>query len=127
MVDCQDEQAKSSSQSNEKIKSHTLSFKLLVVKHAKMSSTGAAERKFEVNRKTIIKWIQNKSKIQNKVSSKNWGSFAKKLDGGGRKIKDIDLEEMLLWMDNFTKIKELTSVTEAYSKESQDIWRGKSC
>ena len=71
MVDCQDEQAKSSSQSNEKIKSHTLSFKLLVVKHAKMSSTGAAERKFEVNRKTIIKWIQNKSKIQNKVSSKN--------------------------------------------------------
>ena len=127
MVDCQDEQAKSSSQSNEKIKSYTLSFKLLVVKHAKMSSTGAAERKFEVNRKTIIKWIQNKSKIQNKVSSKNWGSFAKKLDGGGRKIKDMDLEEMLLWMDNFTKIKELTSVTEAYSKESQDIWRGKSC
>ena len=127
MVDCQDEQAKSSSQSNEKIKSHTLSFKLLVVKHAKMSSTGAAERKFGVNRKTIIKWLQNKSKIQNKVSSKNWGSFAKKLDGGGRKIKDIDLEEMLLWMDNFTKIKEHTSVTEAYSKESQDIWRGKSC
>ena len=71
MVDCQDEQAKSSSQSNEKIKSYTLSFELLVVKHAKMSSTGAAERKFGVNRKTIRKWIQNKSKIQNKVSSKN--------------------------------------------------------
>ena len=127
MVDCQDEQAKSSSQSNEKIKSYTLSFKLLVVKHAKMSSTGAAERKFGVNRKTIRKWIQNKSKIQNKVSSKNWGSFAKKLDGGGRKIKDMDLEEMLLWIDNFTKIKELTSITETYSKESQDICRGKSC
>ena len=71
MVDCQDEQAKSSSQSNEKIKSHTLSFKLLVVKHAKMSSTGAAEQKFGVNRKTIRKWIQTKSEIQNKVSSKN--------------------------------------------------------
>ena len=127
MVDCQDEQAKSSSQSNEKIKSYTLSFKLLVVKHAKMSSTGAAERKFGVNRKTIRKWIQNKSKIQNKVSSKNWDSFAKKLDGGGRKIKDMDLEEMLLWIDNFTKIKELTSITETYSKESQDICRGKSC
>ena len=43
MVDCQDEQAKSYSQINEEIKSYTLSFKLLVVKHAKMSSTGAAE------------------------------------------------------------------------------------
>ena len=31
-----------------------------------------------------------------KNSSKNWGSFAKKLDGGGRKIKDMDLGEMLL-------------------------------
>ena len=35
MVDCQDEQAKSYSQINEEIKSYTLSFKLLVVKHAK--------------------------------------------------------------------------------------------
>ena len=34
--------------------------------------------------------------MQNKVSVKNRGSFAKKLDGGGRKIKDMDLEEMLL-------------------------------
>ena len=71
MVDCQDEQAKSSSQSNEKIKSNTLSFKLLVVKHAKMSATGAAEGKFGVDRKTIRQWIQNESKIQNKVRTKN--------------------------------------------------------
>ena len=51
MVDCQEEQAKSSS--HKKIKSYTLSFKLLVVKHAKMSSTGAAEQKFRVDRKRI--------------------------------------------------------------------------
>ena len=49
-----------------------------------------------VDRKRIREWIQNESKIQNKVSSKNRGSFAKKLGGGGRKIKDMDLEEMLL-------------------------------
>ena len=73
-----------------------LSFKLLVVKHAKMSSIGAAERKFGVDRKRIREWIQNESKIPNKFCSKNRGRFAKKLDGGGRKIKDIDLEEMLL-------------------------------
>ena len=30
-------------------------------------------------------------------------------------------------IDNFTKIKELASVTETYSKESQDICREKSC
>ena len=61
-----------------------------------MSSIGAAERKFGVDRKRIREWIQNESKIQNKFCSKNQGRFAKKLDGGGRKIKDIDLEEMLL-------------------------------
>ena len=49
-----------------------------------------------VDRKRIKEWIQNESNIQNKVSSKNTGSFAKKLDGGGRKIKDMDLEEMFL-------------------------------
>ena len=96
MVDCQEEQAKSSSHKNEKIKLYALSFKLLVVKDAKMSSVGAAEGKFGVDRKRIREWIQNESKIQNKVSSKNTGSFAKKLDGGGRKIKYIDLEEMFL-------------------------------
>ena len=57
MVDCQEEQAKSSFHKNEKIKSYTLSFKLLVVNHAKMSSIGAAEWKFGVDRKRIRKWI----------------------------------------------------------------------
>ena len=42
MVDCQKEQEKSSSHKNEKIKLYTLSFKLLVIKHAKMSKIGAA-------------------------------------------------------------------------------------
>ena len=42
MVDCQKEQAKSSPHKNEKIKLYTLSFKLLVIKHAKMSKIGAA-------------------------------------------------------------------------------------
>ena len=71
MVDSQEEQAESSSRKNEKIKLYTLSFKLLVVKHAKMSSIGAAEQKFRVDRKRIRECIQNESKMQNKVSSKN--------------------------------------------------------
>ena len=68
MVDCQEEQAKSSSHKNEKIKLYTLSFKLLVIKHANMSSIEAAELKFVVDRKKIREWVQNESKIQNKVS-----------------------------------------------------------
>ena len=44
----------------------------------------------------IREWIQKESKIQNTVNSKNRGSFAKKLEGSGGKIKDMDLEEMLL-------------------------------
>ena len=63
MVDGQEEQAKSSSHKNEKIKSYTLSFKLLEVKHAKMSSFGAAERKFGVDRKGIWEWMQTESNI----------------------------------------------------------------
>ena len=63
MVECQEEQAKSSSHKNEKIKPYSLSFKLLVVTHAKMPSIGAAERKFGVARKRIREWIQNESKI----------------------------------------------------------------
>ena len=51
MVDC--EQTQSSSYKNEKIKLYTLSFKLLVVKNAKKSSIGAAERKFGFDRKRI--------------------------------------------------------------------------
>ena len=71
MVDCQEDQAKPSSHKNEKSKSYTLYFKLLVAKHAKMSSIGAAEREFGFDRKRIREWIQNKSKKQNKASSKN--------------------------------------------------------
>ena len=63
MVDRQEEQAKSSSHKNETIKSYTSTFKLLVIKHAKMSLIGTAERKFGVDKKRIREWIQNESKI----------------------------------------------------------------
>ena len=69
MVCRQEEQAKSSSNKNEKIKLYTLSLELLVVKHVKMSLIGAAERKFGVDKKRIREWMQNESKIQNKISS----------------------------------------------------------
>ena len=42
MVDCQEEQAKSSSHKNEKIKSYTLSFELVVLKHTKIPSIGGS-------------------------------------------------------------------------------------
>ena len=61
-----------------------------------MLSIGAADWKFGDDRKRIREWIQSERKIQNKVSQKNQGSFGKKIDGGGRKIKDKCLEEMLL-------------------------------
>ena len=78
MIDCQEEQPKSSSHENEKTKSYALFFKLLVVKHAKMSPIGAADRKFGVKKEKRIKrmdtkwirgkrmreWILNESKIK---------------------------------------------------------------
>ena len=47
----------------------------------------AAERKFGVDRKRIREWIQNDSKIQAEVSLDYRGSFAKELDGDGKKLK----------------------------------------
>ena len=63
MVGCQEEQAKSSSHKNEKIKSHNLPFKLLVVKHGKMSSIRGAEQNSRLIEKRIREWIQNDNKI----------------------------------------------------------------
>ena len=40
-----------------------------------MSSIGAAEWNFRVDRKKIREWIQNESKTQIKVSLKNRGSL----------------------------------------------------
>ena len=60
----------------------------------------AAERKFGVDRKRIREWIENESKMQAEVSSDYRGSFAKELDGDGKKIKDKDLEEILFeWIN----------------------------
>ena len=51
MFDFQEEKTKSFSHKNEKIELCPLSFKLLVVKHAKMLSIGADERKSGVVKK----------------------------------------------------------------------------
>ena len=67
MVDCQEEQAKSSSHKNEKIKSYTLSFKLLEGKHPKMSSIWTAERKFGIDKKND-KRMDTKRKQNTKYS-----------------------------------------------------------
>ena len=71
MIDCQEEQTKSSFHMNEKIKSYTLSFKLLVVQHAKSHQLGQLSGN-RVDRRRIREWIQNESKMQNinKVHSK---------------------------------------------------------
>ena len=55
MVDCQEEEANSSCHKNDKIKLHTLPFKLLVVKPVKMSSIGAADWKSLVDKKMYTK------------------------------------------------------------------------
>ena len=51
MFDFQEEKTKSFSHKNKKIELCPLSFKLLVVKHAKMLSVGADERKSGVDKK----------------------------------------------------------------------------
>ena len=65
----------------------------------------------------IREWIQNESKIQNKVSSKNQSIFAKKLGEGGRKIKDMDLDKMLLEWITLQRSKKLRVSHELIQKK----------
>lgn len=64
-----------------------MSFKLKAIEYAERVSNNAAAKKYKVDVKSIRKWRKNK---QSK------GQRRKKLDGGGRKAVDSDLDDIIL-------------------------------
>ena len=69
--------------------SYDFSFKLKVVKYAEENSKNKASKVFEVDRRRVKEWCQQKDK--SKVMSKT----SKRLQGGGRKVRYPDIEEKL--------------------------------
>ena len=77
-----------------KRKAYTVGMKLQAVMVAERSWKEAAARQFSVDPRRIREWCAQKDCLE-KVK-KQTGAKRRRLDGGGRKIKDEDMEEALL-------------------------------
>jgi len=86
----------STSHKGMKLKSYSIEFKLEVVEFAERKSLHAAEREYKVDRKSIRTWRNSKERLGKLLSSSANGCHRKRLNGGGRKINDNDLEHALL-------------------------------
>ena len=89
-------EVKSTSRVNEKVHSYSLEFKITAIASAELhNSNRGAARKFKAEPKRIRDWGKAKESIISKKDT-TVGTKRKRLDGGGRKPKDIALEEDLM-------------------------------
>ena len=91
----EDKHEKSTSHKGEKNKSYTLEFKLEVIKFAELNSNRAVSKKFHVDEKRVGEWKKKQTKISHARALKG-GAVKKRLEGAGRKVTDVDVEEKLL-------------------------------
>ena len=84
------ELSKAMSLKGEKRRSFSMVFKADAAKYAKENSINAAALKFKVDRKRVREWISQIDRIKEKSSKRQ------RLDGGGRKVMNEDIEEQLL-------------------------------
>ena len=69
---------------------YSMEFKKATIKYAQENSIHSAAKKFKVDRKRVREWVQK----EEKVTSLNERRF--RLDGGERKLTDVELEEEVL-------------------------------
>ena len=91
-----EESLRSTSHKGEKLRCYTIDFKLEVVRLAELNGNRAAERKYNVDRKSVREWRGGKQKFEELRKSTSAGAKRQRLDGGGRKVTDSELEERLL-------------------------------
>ena len=76
-----------------------MEFKKATIKYAQENSIHSAAKKFKVVRKRVLEWVQK----EGKVTSMKGKRF--RLDGGGRKLTDVELEEEVLgWIQQHVGI-----------------------
>ena len=81
------------SHKDEKRRSFTMQFKLQVIAYARAHSNRSAAKKFNIEPKRVREWISHEAAIKATKKSKQ------KLEGGGRKCMDEQLEEdVILWI-----------------------------
>ena len=90
MDDLESSTRQATSHKGEKRTSYSMDFKKQVIKFAEENSNRSAGIKFKIEVKRVREWRQNKDKI---VAAKD---KRQRLDGGGRKVTDQQLEEELL-------------------------------
>lgn len=69
-------------------KSYTCSFKLKVVEHAEKFSNSKAADEFDVHRRRVQEWKNQKDRLYEQVM--NYNGSTKRLKGGGRKLRQTD-------------------------------------
>ena len=69
---------------------YSMEFKKATIKYAQENSIHSAAKKFKVDRKRVREWVQK----EEKVTSLKERRF--RLDGGERKLTDVELEEEVL-------------------------------
>ncbi len=81
-----------------KRKNYDLKFKLEVVKYAEKHNKSKAAKDMKVGRKQVQEWTKQKADLeaQLKTSQSRTKIPAKRLEGGGRKLKDADFDEKLI-------------------------------
>lgn len=90
-----EDETEATSHKGKKVHSYTIQFKSDAIRYAENKGNHAAERKFNVDRKRIREWRDNKGKIE-ELLAKTKGTKRKRCDGGGRKPFNEQLEEMVL-------------------------------
>ena len=87
-----EESLRSASHKGEKLRSYTTDFKLEVVRFAELNGNRAAERKYKVDRKRVHEWRIKKQNSEELRKSTSAGAKRQRLNGGGRKVTDSELE-----------------------------------
>ena len=78
------------SHKGERCQKYGMEFKTATIKYAQESSIHSAAKKFKIGRKRVCEWVQ----MEEKATSRKGKRF--RLDGGGRKLTDVELEEEVL-------------------------------
>ena len=86
---------KASSPQGDKRRAYTVEFKTTVVKYAQANSGRSAAKKFNVDERRVREWRQQFEALS-EIKKKSGGAKKMRLEGGGRKITNLDLEEDVL-------------------------------
>ena len=89
---------------------YSMEFKKATIKYSQENSIHSAAKKFKVDRKRVCEWVQKEEKVTS-IKEKRF-----RLNGGGRKLKDVELdEEVLSWKNN-----NMFKATSIYDEKSGD-------